>query len=1191
MNEPPQKKTTHQVKQSSRLRKVLRWLVILGSVLFLLLVSAGLLLTYWFPSERVKQELEVRLSSMLQGTVRIESLSFNLLTGLELEQVHVVQNAKPLLSLKRLNLDYSLIGLLQQQLTINEVLIDRANVFLNVPELSPPAEPSEAPPPPAEPSSLPPIPVSLDVRALMINHSNIRLILSPTLTVSLTDLNVHFSGGATAQDAQLAGSLNVSDLTVDLDKKTVQLPLDLTLALSANLQEERFHLTQFTLQSDPSFQLTLAGQVNRFLTKKEMDLSLRDVRIDLKKILALAKDFIPPDLAENPISGILSPKGHIKGALAETGFGGTVDVTLEAQKLQADLPGMAISLGPTDFSIQGSDLKIKDNMPEFGNLHVTMSNQGVSYQNYAVRDLNLDVSSEYFAAGPVKGRVTVSGVSTLPPLGPVHSLTLPFQVHLDAKGNYRQMDMTLKKLAVNLGTYLNLQAHGKVHPHPQPSQAIDLSLTTRIEPFIGNILPLVPKEWLKGITVKKGDGADLITLDVTSTVNASYLPQQAKVSSRIKLSSLTTSLDTLPAGGALDRMNLLVAAGYDARSGSIQATIGTALKLLDLHQGGALSIGQIGLTLKSTVNGTISPAFKLTGLQSKDGLALNVSDLSYRGESVQAAIDGISLLSKTKEDVLSQEYVIEAFRLSSDSLFNVKVKGRYGLKDQQFTLAVDMPSFHVGEVLKRLSGTLVEGLNEMKPQGRIVFSLQASGRVPQAKDMKQLAIPIEAAAKVNLENVEGTFTQHHITGAGGTLAMSFVPGDHPVAQVTSDLHVDDVQLAPGLPLKHISHAFAKVNVTSRNFDEIQFDQLHLGVNGGEVTVHGTVAGFKEFLVGEPSLGPLMGKLFAQVGTTISVDLDAFQDMLVPAGLEGSGHTQVEFSLLKNEEGPLDVGLHVAGRSMNLHQNGTQVTNLEGGLAIRKHLVWSADSQKPRTAAHFTPTDVLSQLRQVNGKRSHLTIDKVVSGGLTLSNVSLDLLFDGHAFKIQNLAVNLLSGGLGGNIVLRAGKAFGATAQLEAARLNLNDLLEDKLKIAGDSLIDATIGLSVFFEEQTGALDVSRTAVNLHVTHIGREALDRILVFLDPEGSNPTFVGIRSQIKLANPSRVTINIARGMMDLEILFSEGLLSSFKMDRIPVGSIKNLQNVTQGIPNWNMVINAMEMAGANSYGLDEKGNIQLQ
>ena len=77
--------------QPVRRRRGLRWLAILGGFLLFLVFCLTLLLTYWFPSELVRPELEARLSELLEGVVRVRSLSFN---GLGADRCRVHQAAR-----------------------------------------------------------------------------------------------------------------------------------------------------------------------------------------------------------------------------------------------------------------------------------------------------------------------------------------------------------------------------------------------------------------------------------------------------------------------------------------------------------------------------------------------------------------------------------------------------------------------------------------------------------------------------------------------------------------------------------------------------------------------------------------------------------------------------------------------------------------------------------------------------------------------------------------------------------------------------------------------------------------------------------------------------------------------------------------------------------------------------------------
>ncbi|MGE3938487.1 MAG: hypothetical protein AB7F90_07440, partial [Nitrospirales bacterium] len=134
-------------------------------------------------------------------------------------------------------------------------------------------------------------------------------------------------------------------------------------------------------------------------------------------------------------------------------------------------------------------------------------------------------------------------------------------------------------------------------------------------------------------------------------------------------------------------------------------------------------------------------------------------------------------------------------------------------------------------------------------------------------------------------------------------------------------------------------------------------------------------------------------------------------------------------------------------------------------------------------------------------------------------------------------------------------------------------------------------LTALLQEETGALDLSQAELQLHLTHIGKEALDRLLVFLDPQGSNPTLASARSQLKLANPSNVTIEVARGLLSLTIHFQGRFIPTFHLDRIPLAKMKNIERLTAAIPNWEALSKVLTMVGAERYSLTPEGDLVLQ
>jgi hypothetical protein len=144
---------------------------------------------------------------------------------------------------------------------------------------------------------------------------------------------------------------------------------------------------------------------------------------------------------------------------------------------------------------------------------------------------------------------------------------------------------------------------------------------------------------------------------------------------------------------------------------------------------------------------------------------------------------------------------------------------------------------------------------------------------------------------------------------------------------------------------------------------------------------------------------------------------------------------------------------------------------------------------------------------------------------------------------------------------------------------------------GDSSISATIGLTTILQNATGAVDLSRLEFNLQITHIGKEALDRLLVFLDPEGSRPTISMARAQLKYANPSKVTVEVARGQLNLTIHFQGSLIPTFRLDRIPIAKMKNIEKLTAAIPNWENLAKILTVIGAKTYSFTPEGEMVFQ
>ena len=1174
-----------------RSRRIMRWILWLGLGVASLLLLLGLLLTYWFPSNMVRQELEVRLSELLQGTVTIQSLSFNALTGLQAEVVAIITAGQPPITLDRLALDYSLWGLLTGTITINEVAIEHANISLNLPELTQSSSTDTTTSPPAETGSLPSFPVSIDLHSFAIADSHVHVIVSPDLEVSLSNINVLSAGALSSEHANLKGQLTIDQLNAEVQGKHVQFPLDLIFDTSVDLSTHHLDIEELTIISDPAVRFTLSGAVSEFFTEKNIQLSMTDTQFNLEALLGVVEELIPSEWNTATIQGSLSPSISINGTLPETLFQGIVQAKLEAKELHVHLPSQALKFGPMALNFQGQDIKVQNNEPTKATFLGNVTLENFAFQSYRLEDFDVTVDGEGHLSGPFSATLDVTGTTNIPSAVIGKSFTLPIDVSLDTSGNYLTRHAQVKNLSIHLGPYGDAQIKGALQPNPAPQQTMKASVDVRLSPKIEALLALVPKDRLQGFVLQKKSEPDSIVIKATSELHPDFRPERGNATVAVKLSSLQAQSEPHVVEGTMNQLTFLLASNYQEKNGAIQGTIGLSTNFSKLRAAGNMGIDAGQVILKSSFQGNLSPTYQLTNLRSHDQFQLTLNGLAYQDPSVTATLPSLRLSTETKEDLIKQYFILKNLRLTSDEILDMNAKGQFRQATQQFDVDLHMPLLHVGKLLPHLSGPLMKGIDEIQPNGRVSLDLRTAGKVPKTEDLKHLHLPLGLRGKLTLQNLEGAVAGYHIQGANGKLTLGYSPQATPQTQFTTDMTLNTIHLPETLPINELSDTALHVKMASPDFNEIQVDPIHLTSKGIDVSLNGSVVGLRGLLSSTTPRGTQLAKLFAELQTRIGLDIETFQEALHPLGITGTGKALVNLSVLKQEQGNLDATVKIDSKTVSLIREDTAVQAMNGGIQFRKSLAWKPDGLKPSTKTTFQPSNRIAQLRSLSRKGQTLTIEHLDLGPFSVQNFSTHLAFEQHTLKMQNLVMNLLGGGIGGNVIISAERPLRISTRFEIAHLDANQLITSQSKIQGDSNIDATIELAAILQDSTGAVDLSRLACNLQITHIGKEALERLLVFLDPEGSNPTLSNAKAQLKLANPSQVVVEVARGQLNLTIHFEGSLIPTFRLDRVPIAKMKSLETLTAAIPNWDTLNPLFDMIAADAYRFSEEGDLVLK
>lgn len=1172
--------------------KTMKWLIGVGLTGLILLLLGGLFLTYWFPSDTVRQELETRLSDMLQGTVTIQSLAFNLFTGLAIHQVAFSKPNQPPLTLDSLTLDYSLLGLLKGTLTINEVSLDRANISLNIPELTQEAPSQEKPPqPPSDEPTLPTFPISIALDTFAITDSNIGVIVSPDLLVHLEQLNFRSVGALDKESAYLTGNLDVKQLALTFQNKQLQLPLEVTFDTHIHFPTQHLDLKHLRLESTPALRMTFAGTVTQFLTQKEIQFSLRDTNLNLELIKTLVNDFVPTEFRSATIGGTLAPAFSLNGSVPESQFTGSIQGAFNGTNIQVHLPSLEMNLGPTNFAVNAEDIRIRESQPTEGTLSAKISSQNMRFQSYSIDTLDLVLASDYLTAGPFSGNLTAIGATTIPPDIVGTPLTLPFDLTLGAKGNHQTREIQVENLDIDLDSYGSIQVKADVKSHTSQKPRMDASLELRVRPQIKAWLSLIPQEQLQGLIVQNNSKPDTFVLRARGLLHNDFRPEWANATAAFKLSPLKATWDKVGVGGALDQLTFLLSSKYQEREGKFRGTLALSTKLSELNAVDSISLDAMNLILKSSFQGNVSPTFQPLNVRSQDQLQVTLRNMAFEDPSLKAKLPSLKIALNTKEDLMGQDYVIERFAVMSENILDLRMQGRFSQATQRFTIDLQAPLLHIGNLLPYLSGPLMEGMDTINPKGKLGITVQAAGRIPGKKDLEEFALPLGLKSKITLNDLAGAVAGYQVQGGNGTLSFGYSPNASPQTKLTTGIHINRIALPDTLPISELTGTALQLNMTSPDFNEVQLNTIHVTSKGIDLSVKGGLVGLRELLSSSTPRGTQLAKLFLQLQTQLGLDVETFQQALAPYGLSGSGKAQVTMSMHKQERGNLKASLEIRTEKLSLVQDGTDLKNMNGGLQIRKSLRWSGDDQKTASKNHFLPSDRIAQLKTFSGKGQRITIDHFKLGPLTINHLSTNVAFQQHTLRIQNLAMNLLGGGIGGNVSIAVEHPIRLSAGFELANLDINHLMAKNSQISGDSEIAATITLAAIFQDETGAVDLSRLAGLVDITHIGKEALDRLLVFLDPEGSNPTLSNARAQLKLANPSKVKIEIARGQLNLIIQFQGSFIPKFELNRVPIAKMKHIEKLTAAIPNWENLVPLLDMIGADSYSFSPEGELVLK
>ena len=427
----------------------------------------------------------------------------------------------------------------------------------------------------------------------------------------------------------------------------------------------------------------------------------------------------------------------------------------------------------------------------------------------------------------------------------------------------------------------------------------------------------------------------------------------------------------------------------------------------------------------------------------------------------------------------------------------------------------------------------------------------------------------------------------------------------------TSLNLSNVRLSPSmtggtpLPALQIRHQ-GEINMAELKRIEIKSFGLGIPSLGFTCDLQGEIRSSLPFpeLEKKVSASPLPVKILRE---SLSADLRGKLSMNAQKigtsvqGISLQGLFQGGFDVRKSESDRMDVRLTAKGERFSAAiKDGLQLHALTMDVPIQKTFGLGPGQKTKRSKdASIWTRSYIENLHPLSPYIDTIQIDRLQTAGQTLENLKIDFGYDGTNFILDRLSANLLGGSLWGRFtVLPAENKLVISTALEAVDLDVNRLTKQKAE--GDARISADTRAQLAIRQLQGDQKLSAEGLldeleaTFHLTKIGDQTLDRLILFLDPKGENPSLVQARALLHqqtvasaVKNPE-VSFSISHGMMNADFALPSVKAIDLK---IPIRgiSVKNLLTLGEVRKSIEGFIPLLELARyLELQGIDDRGNL---
>jgi uncharacterized protein involved in outer membrane biogenesis len=394
------------------MKQLLKWLLIVAGGLMALFAVGTILLTIFLPLERIKDFAVARLSETLRREVRIEKVSFNIFSGIKLEQLYVGNRqgftAKPFVAADSIELRYAFWPLFSRQLLIHEIRLVKPEILIekssrgdfNFSDLTTsPKQPNHqlAKPPKTDAK----IPFDLLVSSFSVANGNILYVDNSTGTsAEIKDLHIGVSGFELA----LVKPINFK-VSADIiyQNKPVPVALSGKVALDLNKESAALRDTRLSIAGESA---AISADIENWKNPR-VGFSVASRGLSIDPLLAVFAAQAGPKKAHQPGELTASLNRSMAAIPKNLSVKGSLDIeNLTFQKFKVDKIDASLSLAGKRAAANIRSVKIYDGSLS-GNLSADLNVPGLAY---SAKDLRL----AGFNAAPFSNAVIETFLTGLP---------------------------------------------------------------------------------------------------------------------------------------------------------------------------------------------------------------------------------------------------------------------------------------------------------------------------------------------------------------------------------------------------------------------------------------------------------------------------------------------------------------------------------------------------------------------------------------------------------------------------------------------------------------------------------------------------------------------------------------------------------------------------------------------------------